>query len=789
MKSLNNQFSFSKSLLALAVIAAYAPAFADDAEIALLTRPSSSISVGVGNVSGNASGRSIFGQYNGLRPDSTTLQLDVDIKTRDDASGVAFYLNGSNLGLDSRDLSFSYEKQGDWKIGAEYSGLVHREIRTINTALVGAGTATPTVVRLATPGTGVDMDLSAKREGMGLSMEKWFSKSLQMELSFKNENKTGARLFGTGYACSTNSNYVCNATQSATNQTWAFLMLPEPIDSSTKQIEARLNYHDKNLTVSGGYYGSYYSNANGSIRATVPGQLNNPLGTPIALSPALGTTVIAGGGMSLQNVLQLPVALGADNEAQQFYVSGSYRFAPGTNATFKYSYARAKQDENFAAAGFTGAPAGVTSLGGVVDTRLAQLGFNTRVTPKLGLVANVKYEQKEDHTPHVLYNLEGGAKVPAPAVPSVTNPSNVNRYWYNYHVDSTKLVGKLDANYQFAPGTRGTVGIDYNMYDRPVPISITEEELAGIGAVRSKNTETGYRLELRSTLAESFSGSVGYTNSKRIGSDWTSLSTSAAFVAAGLGYGMTGPAGQFLSLSAGNAFPMNMADVDRTKLKLSGSWTPTEKVEVQVILENGSDKNSMPFNAIALGKGWRESSTKQASLDASYLVSDDWKVNAYASTGSQNLMVNHSTGYMADLTSPTESFGFGVIGNATSRLELGAQLTLLRDTTRYGLLASPTTTGTLPNITQVAPNANNVAQATIGLPDVRYTSNTLNLFGKYALDKKSDIRVSMVYQRATMDEWSWSNNGVSFVYGDNSTVKMSPEQTVTFIGASYIYKF
>ena len=274
-----------------------------------------------------------------------------------------------------------------------------------------------------------------------------------------------------------------------------------------------------------------------------------------------------------------------------------------------------------------------------------------------------------------------------------------------------------------------------------------------------------------------------------MGNDWTSLSNSAAFVAAGLGYGMTGPAGQFLALSAGNAFPMNMADVDRTKVKVSASWTPTEQMEVQVILENGSDKNSMPFNAVALGKGWRESSTKLASLDASYVVSDNWKVNAYASTGSQNLMVNHSTGYMADLTSPTESFGLGVVGKATSKLEVGAQLTLLRDTTSYGLLALPTTARTLPKITQVAPAVNNVAQATIGLPDVKYTSNTLNLFGKYALDKKSDIRVSMVYQRATMDEWSWVNNGVSFVYGDNTTVKMSPEQTVTFIGASYIYKF
>lgn len=786
MKSQKNQFSFSKTLLALAVMAAYAPAFADDAEIALLTRPTSSVSVGVGNTNSDTAGRSIFGQYNGLRPDSTTLQLDVDINTRDDAAGTALYLKGNNLGLDSRDLSVSYEKQGDWKIGADYSGLTHREIRTVNTGLQGVGSATPTVVRLSAPGTGTDYNLSAKREGVGLSMEKWFSPGLQLELSFKNENKTGARLWGTGYACAA---YVCTSTQSATNQTWAFLMLPEAIDSTTKQIEAKLNYHDKNLTVSGGYYGSFYTNANGSIRATVPGQLNNPLGVASTLAPAVSGTVIAGGGTSLQNVLQLPVALTPDNQAHQFYVSGNYRFAPTTVATFKYAYTRATQDESFAGAGLTGAPAGVTSLNGAVDTRVAQLGLTSKITPLFGLLANVKYEQKKDNTPDVLYNVEGGAVTPAPAVPSVATPSNVNRYWYNYHIDSTKVVGKLEANYQFAPGTRGTIGVDYSMVDRPVPISITEEELAGIGAVRSKNTENGYRLELRSNLAETFSGSIGYTNSKRVGNDWTSLSTSAAFVAAGLGYGMTGPAGQFLALSAGNAFPMNMADVDRNKVKLAANWNPSEQLELQLVAEVGSDKNAMPFNAVALGKGWRESSTRLVSLDATYLVSDNWKVNAYASTGSQNLMVNHSTGYMADLTSPTESFGLGVTGKASSNLELGAQLTLLRDSTRYGLLASPTTAGTLPNITQVPPSAANVAQATIGLPDVRYTSNTLNLFGKYALDKKSDIRVSLMYQRATLDEWSWSNNGVSFVYGDNTTVKMSPEQTVTFIGASYIYKF
>lgn len=785
MKSSRNSFSFSKSLLALAVIAAYAPAFADEAEVALLTRPTSSVSVGVGNVSGDVAGRSIFGQYNGLRQDSTTLQLDVDINKRDDASGTAFLLKGNNLGLDDRDLSFSYEKQGDWKFGADYSGLVHREIRTINTGMVGAGTTTPTVVRLATPGTGTDLNLSAKREGAGLSMEKWFSPGLQLELNFKNETKTGARVFGIGYACGA---YVCSSTQSATNQSWALLMLPEAIDSTTKQMEAKLNYHDKKLTVTGGYYGSFYTNANGSIRATVPNQLNSPLGTPLTLAPAVNTTVIAGGGTSLQNVLQAPVALPPDNQAHQFYVSGSYRFTPGTNGTFKYAYTRGTQDESFSSAGFTGAPSGVTSLGGTIDTRLLQLGLNSKVTRDLGLVANVKYDKRVDNTPDAYYNVEAVAVSPAPVPPTVAKPTYVNGYWYNSHVDSTKVNGKLEANYQLASTTRGTIGVDYNSAERPVPVLLADDKVAGLGALRAKNSETGYRLELRSSMAESFSGSVGYTSSKRTGGDWTSLSTSAAFVAAGLGYGMTGPAGSFLALSPTQSFPANMTDVDRRKLKLSANWSPSDQLEVQLLMESGTDKNASPYNEIALGKGWRESSNKLVSLDANYAVSDSWKLNAYVSTGNQNLLVNHS-GYLADLSSPTESFGLGVTGKASSKLELGAQLTMLRDTTRYGLLAAPSALVAVTGITQVAPSAANVAQATIGLPDVRYTSNTLNLFGKYALDKKSDIRLSMVYQRATMDEWTWSNNGVAFVYGDNTTVKMTPEQTVTFIGASYVYKF
>ncbi len=775
----NRWTTHRKTFTALAVMALCAPAWADDEEVKQLTQPQSAISIGVSGLTADPKGRSMFGQYSGLRNHDAVLNLDVSINKRDSSSGTALYVIGSDLGLDDRDLFLSYEKQGDWKAGATYSELTHREIRTVNTGLQGAGSTTPTIVRLATPGTGSDLDQQLKRVGLGLSFEKWITPQWQAELSFKNEDKTGSRVTGRGYACAA---YVCNNTQSATNQTWALLMLPEPVNSSIKQIEAKLNFRGQALSLSAGYYGSFYTNNYGSYQATVPNILNNPLGVPTTLAPAVASSVIAGGGLSLQNVLQLPFALPPDNQAHQFYLSGNYRFTPTTNSTFKLAYTHATQNEDFASAGLTGAPAGVTNLGGVVDNTLVQLGLTSRPMPQLSLLANVKYERKEDKTPDALYNVEGGTN-PAKV------PTSINRYWVNYHVSTTKVTGKFEASYQLPDSYRATVGLDYNSLERPVPVDITEEEFAGLGALRAGLKETGYRLEIRRGMGDVFTGSLSYSKGKRTGSDWTSLGTSAVFVAAGLGYGQTGSANQFIAISPANAFPMSMVDLDRQKWKLATNWTLSENAELQFIAENSKDRSSMPFDPVALPKGWRGAGTTLYSLDYSLAISEKWKLNAYVSQGSQNLLLNHSTGYMADITARNNSLGFGITGKPSARMELGAKLAYMTDSTAYGLGASPTTTGTAPNLVQVAPSAANLAQVAIGIPNVEYKNANLSLYGKYALDTSSSVQVNLVHQRNTLNEWAWSYNGVPFTYSDNTTIQLKPNQTVTMLGVAYTYKF
>ncbi len=424
----------------------------------------------------------------------------------------------------------------------------------------------------------------------------------------------------------------------------------------------------------------------------------------------------------------------------------------------------------------------MTNLGGVVDNTLVQLGLTSRPMPQLSLLANVKYERKDDKTPDALYNMEGGtnpAKVPA----------NINRYWVNYHVSTTKVTGKFEASYQLPDSYRATFGLDYSSLERPVPVDITEEEVAGLGALRAGLKETGYRLEIKRAMGEVFTGSLSYGKSKRNGSDWTSLGTSAAFVAARLGYGQTGSASQFIAISPANAFPMSMVDLDRQKWKLATNWTISESAELQFIAENSKDRSSMPFNEVALPKGWRGAGTTMYSLDYSLAISEKWKFNAYLSQGTQNLLVNHSTGYLADITSRNGSFGIGITGKPSSRLELGAKLSYMTDTTDYGLAASPTTTGTAPNLTQVAPTAANLAQVAIGLPDVEYKNANLNLYGKYALDNSASVQVNLMHQRNVLNEFAWSYKGVPFVYSDNTTIQLNPNQNVTMLTVAYVYKF
>lgn len=699
MKQPKQQIVFRKKILALSVLLAVGAAYAEDDDVEQLTKSESTVSTGVGASSSASKDRSIFSQYNGLRNHDVNLLLDINITRLNDANGLWTKLEGHNLGLDDRELSVSQNKQGDWKYSLEYNEITHHEIRTINTGLLGAGSTAPNVVSLSAPGTGADINLQLQRQAETVGAEKWITPNLLFEATFKNEDKTGARLSGVGIYCGGWSRFACG-------NSGAVLMLPEPVNTNTKQIEAKLNFSGDKFLLSGGYYGSFFTNSNGSI---------NP-----------NTSNLSG---AIAGYLAAPIALPPNNQAQQLNVSGNYAITPTTHSTFKYAYTHATQDESFSSMGLTGAPTGVGSLGGVVDTNLAQFELTSRPIPKLTLTANARYEDKNDKTPSASYNVLSTPFSPTPPQAYYSN---------NYSSSSTKVNGKIEAAYQLPNHYRATLGVDYATVQRATPPSTSSPAATdlglAIGGMREITRETGYRAELRRSFTDTFNTAVIYLHSQRTGDNWTIYS----------------PAG---------TLPMTMMDRKRDKIKLSADWSPISKLFLQFNLEDGKDTYTGPSEV-----GMRDTGMSSYGLDAVLTLSENWKLTGYMNRSDQTLHVNHTALYLAELDDINTSLGFGLIGKPTGQLDVGGNLSYMNDSNRYN-------------------------QTDGGLPDVTYRVTSLKLFGKYSLKKDADVRVDLVHQNATLDEWTWGNNGQAFTYTDNTTVSMQPHQCVTFLGASYVYKF
>ncbi len=747
MNFTKKDFGFSQTIIALGLLAAFGPAHADDAsDYAKLTQLESSASVGAAVSSGDSKDRSLFGEYNGLRKDDANLLLDFDYVKRDDKTGTWTVIRGRDLGLDTPELDFTLNRQGNWKFSADYEEIVKHDPRTINTGMAGAGTTTPTISLLATPGSGQDVNLELKRQRLGLNVDKWITPSLQVQVSFKNEDKTGAVLWGKGFACTSSAAPGC-AGGSATTTGFALLLLPQPVDSRTDQIEAKLNYHTEKLFLSGGYYGSFYTDNNGTLTPSVPGTLNNGLGVAHPLSAGL------------QGILNLPMALWPDNQAHQFYVDGTYAITPKVRSTFNLSYQHATQDQSFSAMGLTGAPAGVSNFGGVMDTTLAQLGLTANPMQKLSLVANLRYEDRADKSPIEYYNIEG---------------SSIAGAWTNDHYSYRKVAGKLEGTYQFPANFRGTLGVDYESIDRDLPLDTTE--VAGLSGLRQQTDETSYRAELRRTFSDKFAGSIGLVHSSRTGSDWYSLCTSSACTAAGIGYGTIVSSSQIGAVLTNGAFPSYLLDRKRDKGRLTAEWTPTDRASLQFVVEDGRDHYSAPTYT-----GMQSADASLYSVDVSYALTLEWKLTGYASRSDQTMQVNMPSlaSYQMAMRDLNDTIGIGLTGKISERLDVGGKLSYSNDRNIYHETLGPTA---------AAANVNFLASSG-GLPDVTFRETVLNLYGMYKLNKSAAVRVDLLHQSDHFDEWTWGYAGVPFTYADNTTVSLNPNQSVTVLMGRYIYSF
>ncbi|MDN5882218.1 MAG: MtrB/PioB family decaheme-associated outer membrane protein, partial [Nitrosospira sp.] len=478
-------------------------AWADTASdrVTRLTRPHSTVDLGVGYLFNDGAR---FGQYSGMRDAGPYGLINADILKRSDATGTWYRLRGRNLGLDSRELRLEHSQQGNWGYVIDFSQTPRYEPFTVRTAVSGIGTShlhVPT-----TPTAGDPMLFKTERTAVGFGLGKSFAGNMDFQLHFRNEEKDGARVFGRG----TRSIFA-----------GAFGFTPEPINSTTRLFGATLGYNGKRLQLSGGYYGTMYVNHNTALHITG------------------GSS--AGGGSALNTYN--PIALPPDNQSHQLFLGGGYSFTPTTRGNFKVAYTHATQTNAFIHSLLL-APGVGSHLGGRIDTTLLQGGLTARPLPKLSLLANIRYEDRDDKTPILNYNPH------APGYPGFNQPFSMRT-----------LNAKVEAYYALPMSFRLTGGVDFDQRHRDYGAPIVVRH-------RGRTDEWSYRVELRRSMSETVTGAVSYIYSDRSGSDFLR---------------------SIIPGYPGFVSPINLADRSRHKVRLLINWVPIEPLSLQFIVDESRD--------------------------------------------------------------------------------------------------------------------------------------------------------------------------------------------------------
>ncbi|MGH8700530.1 MAG: MtrB/PioB family decaheme-associated outer membrane protein [Burkholderiales bacterium] len=440
-----------------------------------------------------------------------------------------------------------------------------------------------------------------------------------------------------------------------------------------------------------------------------------------------------------------PMALPPGNESWQAFLGGGYNFTPTTRGNFKVAYTHQTQDQGFIVA----SPTGRANLGGDVDTTLAQLGIVSRPIPKLTLNADLRYVDRKDKTPIAQYIPP--PTVAAPGTYDGTNEPRSLEQWF----------GKVEASYQLPMAFRLIGAIDYQSIER-------NAYAVRSVSFRSKTEETSYRAEVRRSFAEQVTGALAYIYSQRDGSSFLFNQL----------YGTPPPT---FTPGSNNIAPLHLADRDRNRLRFSLNWTPLEPLSVQFFADVAKDS----YGTRASGLGLQDGKFQNYSVDATYVFSPDWQLSAwysYNSTTAEQSTCQAAAAaggvcpasaanpiWQANLSNTTNAVGFGLRGKPWSRIEIGVDLqyqTLVDQYDQFPLVPS--------------------TSAAVGpIPDINTKLTTVKLWGKYALDKNSGIRVDYIYDRFDTNDWTWT----TWVYSDGTVVSQQPLQTVNFLGVSYYYRF
>ena len=414
------------------------------------------IEYGLGYVTDDSYG---FGRFTGMEDQGPFVVGGFDVSFR---PGRPDYLklHARDLGLESRWLMFEYGEQGKFETHLEYNQLPSFKMDSAQTPYEGVGSDTLTVAPGASPTSLLPLELDTERRRVTGGLSFFPRANWKTSLEVTHEKKEGADWIGGALQRAPGGGGGGAGSGAGIGRTYA-VILPEPVDQTTTEMDAKLEYSGKQSQWSLKLHASLFDNANSSLRWEDPG-FTNTSGTPL---PSEGQ-----------------LALAPDNSFFQLSFSGATRITDTTRFTGAFSVGLMQQDETFLPYGIDGSAAATAalprdSLDGEIWVYNARLGMTARPIRPLRLKARYSYDERDNRTPQADYTydrLESGELG--------TTATNEPLSYRKHKLD-------LDANYRFSSSWKGAVGYEYRNTEREYSDVEESDEHTGSARLQWRPTE------------------------------------------------------------------------------------------------------------------------------------------------------------------------------------------------------------------------------------------------------------------------------------------------------------
>jgi len=769
---------------------------ADDSNlIRELTQPTNLIEIGALYVDKSSAK---FGEYNGLDKSGGYFIGNFRLYgTTNPDSAFRWRVQGTDLGLDTRSVIGDVGEQGRYRVTFGYDQIPRNYSDTYQTIWNGAGSTSLTLpagypaaasrlsvtttpagllsnwnntqapnATATTTGDGpafvipaamhnVDIGTERKRSNLGISAP--LAPGWDIKGSVKHEEKDGTKLTGVNIG----------------GFSGLSALLPEPINSTTDQVEAAISYADEKANFSIGYYGSIYRNDT-NLWTVENASANNVV---------------------LNNVARLQSY--PDNEMHQLNLVGGYKFSPTTRLLVTASYARLTQNEQFIAS-----PVGSTwvvpetSANAKVINKFLLARLTSRPMKDLTVNAQYKYEDRDNQTPIATF-LTTRSDSAGPSTQFTNTPLN-------------RRLQQFDLTGDYALGRGQAIKLEYERQEIKRTADGDESPFKA-----DKVHEDFGRIEYRKTMADQLTGRLSYVYSARRLNEYEQGNPQPTNPPAPL------PAADPALTGFEQFF---LADRNRHKLRGLLDYQASDALSLQGAVDFNRDTYpNLQF-------GLKKSESWQLTLDAAYAASETLALNGfytYESLKTQmdslaiargltsSILVPHVSGppcapftnvantLPADyFTDPcrqwnqeqadhvhTLGIGFKYAGLMAGRLLLFGDLS-------YAHARTPISVGggTYYNTGVPSSPTGNVFVAAQSFPEISSERTDLRLSGIYALDKASSVRLAYWYAHLKSSDWAYdaytnSTLGVLALQGYIGPAIVSPNYNVHVIGASYIYRW